>query len=70
MLKKMFSAAAAAIILAGASIIMAPAPAEASKSGCHEAAKAKYPDDHAARTAYKKECKAAWKAHKSAIKSA
>jgi len=50
MLKKVFLAAAAATILAGATVVMAPAPAEAFKSGCHKAAKAKYPDGRTRRT--------------------
>jgi hypothetical protein len=64
MLKKVFLAAAAAIILAGATVTMAPAPAQAFKSGCHKAAKAKYPHDRKARKAYKKACKASFKASK------
>ena len=65
MLKKVFLAAAAATILAGATVAMAPTPAEAF-SGCHKAAKAKYPDDRKARKAYKKACKAHYKATKKA----
>jgi hypothetical protein len=64
MLKKVFLAAAAAIILAGATMTMAPAPAQAFKSGCHKAAKAKYPHDRKARKSYKKACKANFKASK------
>ena len=64
MLKKVFLAAAAAIILAGATMTMAPAPAQAFKSDCHKAAKAKYPHDRKARKAYKKACKANFKASK------
>jgi hypothetical protein len=64
MLKKVFLAAAAAIILAGATVTMAPAPAQAFKSGCHKAAKAQYPHDRKARKAYKKACKANFKASK------
>ena len=62
MLKKVFLAAAAAMILAGATVTMAPAPAQAGKSGCHKAAKAKYPHDRKARKAYRKACKADFKA--------
>lgn len=64
MLKKVFLAAAAATILAGATVAMTPAPAQAFKSGCHEAAKAKYPDDRKARKTYRKACKAHYKATK------
>jgi hypothetical protein len=63
MLKKVFLAAAASIILAGSTMTMAPAPAQAC-SGCHKAAKAKYPHDKKARKAYKEHCKAYYKAHK------
>jgi hypothetical protein len=66
MLKKVFLAAAAATILAGATVTMAPAPAQAFKSGCHKAAKAQYPHDRKARKAYKKACKAEYKASKKA----
>jgi hypothetical protein len=62
-----FLAAAASLILAGATMTVPTAPAMAC-SGCHKLAKAKFPDDKAARHAYKKHCKAhhkAWrKAHK------
>ena len=66
MLKKVFLAAAAATILAGATVTMAPAPAQAFKSGCHKAAKAQYPHDRKARKAYRKACKAEYKAMKKA----
>ena len=62
MLKKVFLAAAAAVILAGATVTMAPAPAQAGQCGCHKAAKAQYPHDRKARKAYKKACKAHFKA--------
>ncbi len=68
MLKKVFLAAAASIILAGATMTMSAAPAMACHSGCHAAAKAKFPDDKAARHAYKKHCKAHYKAWKKAHK--
>jgi hypothetical protein len=63
MLKKVFLAAAASLILAGATVAMAPVPAQAF-SGCHKAAKAAYPHDRKARRAYEKVCKAHYKAHK------
>jgi hypothetical protein len=65
MLKKVFLAAAASLILAGATMTAAPAPAQAF-SGCHKAAKAMYPDDRKARRAYEKDCKAKHKAYKKA----
>jgi hypothetical protein len=61
MLKKVFLAAAASVILAGATMTMSPAPAMACHSGCHKAAKAKYPHNWKARHAYVKACKAHWK---------
>jgi len=67
MLKKVFLAAAASLILAGATMTMAPIPAQAG-SGCHKAAKAEYPDDRKARKAYRKDCKAHHKAYKKAHK--
>ncbi len=66
MLKKVFLAAAAATILASAIVTMAPAPVQAGKSGCHKAAKAQYPTDRKARKAYRKACKAEYKAMKRA----
>ena len=63
MLKRLFLAAAVTGLVAGASIPVTIDSAMAGKSGCREAAKAKFPGDWKARHAYKKECKAAWKAH-------
>jgi flavin-dependent dehydrogenase len=63
MLKKVFLAAAASLVLVGATAAMVSAPAMAG-SGCHKAAKAAYPHDRKARHAYKKECKAYYKAWK------
>jgi len=69
MLKKVFFAAAMSLVMAGAMMTAAPAPAQAFKSGCMKAAKAKYPDDRKARKAYKKACKAHYKAEKKAKKA-
>ena len=68
MLKKVFLAATATLILAGATMTMSPAPAMACHSGCHKAAKATYPTDKVKRHAYKKHCKAVHKAWKKAHK--
>jgi len=57
MLKKVFLAAAASLIVAGATMTMAPTPAQAG-SGCHKAAS----------KAERKACKAHHKAHKKAHK--
>jgi hypothetical protein len=68
MLKKVFLVAAASLVLAGATMTMSPAPAMACHSGCHKAAKAKYPHNWKARHAYVKACKAHYKAWKKAHK--
>jgi hypothetical protein len=68
MLKKVFLAAAASLILAGATVTVSPAPAFACHSGCHKTAKAMYPKDRKARHAYVKHCKAKYKAWKKAHK--
>jgi len=67
MLKKVFLAAAASLVLAGATMTMSPAPAMAC-SGCHKAAKAAYPTDKVKRHDYFKHCKAHHKAWKKAHK--
>jgi hypothetical protein len=67
MLKKVFLAAAGSLILAGATVAITPTSAIAG-SGCHKAAKQAFPHDHKARHAYKKECKAHYKAWKKANK--
>jgi predicted metal-dependent phosphoesterase TrpH len=69
MLKKLFLAGAAALILAGATVTLAPAPVQAGHSGCLKAAKAKYPGDWKVRQAYRKECKAQYKVYSTAHKT-
>jgi hypothetical protein len=66
MLKRIFFAAAVTGLIAGASIAVQIDPAMAGKSGCREAAKAKFPGEFKLRMAYKKECKSHWKAMQSA----
>jgi hypothetical protein len=66
MLKGMLVAAAITGLIAGVAIPVQITPAMAGKSGCREAAKAKFHGDLKARHAFKKECKAAWKAYKTA----
>jgi len=68
MLNKVFLAAAASLVLAGATLAITPAPAMACHSGCHKAAKAAYPHNRKARHAYVNHCKAAYKAWKKAHK--
>jgi hypothetical protein len=63
MLRNVFLAAAATLVLAGAATT-APVPAQAATT-CKDTAKAKYPDTLKGlrdRHAYKKACKKAWKA--------
>lgn len=60
MLKKVFVAAAASAVLAGATIA-APVTAQAAMT-CKDAAKMKYPDSIMERLQYRLECRKAWKA--------
>ena len=69
MLKRILFAAAVTGLVAGVSIPVHTTPAEAAPSGCHKAAKAKFPGDHKTRVAYRKECKAHFKAYRSAQKA-
>jgi hypothetical protein len=63
MLKNVFFAAAASLILAGAVTAAAPVPADA-KSRCDKRADAMYPYNKNARKAYKKGCKSDYRAWK------
>ena len=63
MTKTVFLAAAATMILTGATLT-APVSAEAAMMAgmsCKDAAKAQYPDDRKMRHEYKKSCKESWK---------
>ncbi|HXG78824.1 MAG TPA: hypothetical protein VNJ31_05765 [Methyloceanibacter sp.] len=66
MLKRLVFAAAVTALLAGVAGPLTADAALAGKSGCREAAKAKFPGDLKARHAFKKECKDAWKAYRTA----
>ncbi|WP_141700528.1 hypothetical protein [Methyloceanibacter superfactus] len=66
MLRNVFLAAAATVILAGATMT-APVAAQAGHADCHKMAKAKYPADRKARHAYKKACKAHYKGEKTGL---
>ena len=66
MLKRLLVAAAVTSLVAGAAVPVTVDAARADKSGCREAAKAKFPGDHKARHAFKKECKDAWKTYRTA----
>ena len=57
MWKKMLLASAVTGLLAGAAVPIQTTPADAARSGCHKAAKARYPGDHTARKAFKRWCK-------------
>lgn len=70
MIKKMLFAAAITGLVAGATLPIHATPAEAGSSGCLKAAKAKFATDYKARHAYRKECKAHYKAYKTATKGA
>ena len=66
MWKKVLLASAVAGLLAGAAIPLQTTPANASRSGCREAAKAKFPDDLKGRRAYRHYCRSQWKAYRAA----
>jgi hypothetical protein len=63
MLKRVILAAVATAFVAATAMPVALTPAEAATS-CKQAAKAKFASDRKARHAYKKQCKAAFKAQK------
>jgi hypothetical protein len=69
MFKKMLFAAALTGLLAGAAIPVQSSTAQAA-SGCLKAAKAKFHGDLKARVAYRNECKAHWKAYRTAQRGA
>jgi hypothetical protein len=65
MLKKVLFFAVVTGLFAATAVPMQVAAAEAGMT-CKEAAKMKYPDSRKERHAFKKECKAAWKASQAA----
>jgi hypothetical protein len=65
MWKKVLLASAVAGLL-GAAIPLQTNPADASRSGCREAAKAKFPDDLKERRAYRHYCRSQWKVYRAA----
>jgi hypothetical protein len=69
MIKKMFFAAAITGLVAGVTLPVVT-PADAASSGCLKAAKAKFATDRKSRVAYRKECKAHYKAYRTAQKPA
>jgi hypothetical protein len=66
MWKKVLLASAVTGLLTGAAIPLQTTPADASRSGCREAAKAKFPDDLKGRRAYRHYCRSQWKAYRAA----
>jgi hypothetical protein len=70
MWKKVLLASAVTGLLAGVAIPIHSTPADAARSGCHKAAKARFPHDHKARHQFKHWCKAQWKLYKAAHKGA
>jgi len=70
MLKKVLLASAVTGLLAGAAVPIQTIPANAAHSGCHKAAKARYPGDRAQRKAFKRWCKSQWKMYKAERKGA
>lgn len=66
MLKKVFLAAAATLLLAGATMTVQSSPAQALKNGCWQAAKAKYPESFKARSTYRKACRKRHRAYRKA----
>ena len=65
MLKRVILAAVATAFVAATALPVAVTPADAATT-CKAVAKAKFAGDRKARHAYKKECKAAFKAHQKA----
>jgi hypothetical protein len=72
MLKRILFAAAVTGLVAGAALPLQSTSAEATPSGCWKAAKAKFPGAgmFKARHEYRKECRAHYKAYKTAMKAA
>jgi hypothetical protein len=66
MFKKVLFAAVATALVTAVALPVQFAPAQAAATSCKEAAKMKYPSDMKARHAFKKDCKAAWKASQKA----
>jgi hypothetical protein len=66
MLKKVLFAAVATALVAATALPIQFTPATAGTMTCKAAAKAKFPSDLKARHAFRKDCKAAWKAHQKA----
>ena len=70
MWKKVLLVSAVTGLLAGTLIPIQSTPADAARSGCHHAAKAKFPGDHKTRKQWRRYCKGQWKIYKAAHKGA
>jgi hypothetical protein len=70
MWKKVLLVSAVTGLLAGAMIPIQSTPADAARSGCHKAAKAKFPGDHKSRKQWRHYCKGQWKIYKAAHRGA
>ncbi len=66
MFKKVLFATLATAFVAAVAVPVQFAPASADAVSCKEAAKMKFPSDMKGRHAFKKDCKAAWKASQKA----
>jgi hypothetical protein len=64
MLKKTLFAALATLVVGAVAVPASVTSTEAAVLTCKEAAKLKFPADHKARHAFRKECRQAWKASK------
>ena len=64
MWKRVLLTCAVTGLLAAAAIPLETTSADASRSGCREAAKARFPHDSRMRGEYKHYCKNEWKAYK------
>jgi hypothetical protein len=58
----LFAASVAGVVAVG--LVLHLSHAQAEQFTCRQAAKLKYPGDWHSRAAYRKACKAAWKAHR------
>jgi hypothetical protein len=66
MWKRVVLASAVTGLLAAAAVTVPTTPADASRSGCREAATAKFPYDSRMRREYRRYCKQQWKVYKAA----
>ena len=70
MWKRILLASTVTGLLAGVAMPIHSIPAQAARSGCHKAAKAKFPHDRVARRQFRHWCKGEWKVYKATNKAA